>query len=218
MSVYKQQDAVEWFEKILNVLSPEATEVYKGTLRRTLRCLPNSHTDSQKDSNFYSIPLSINAEKDGEFKVVDGLEDFFQTTKFEEDDWWYCDECGEKKDTEIRFNIQKYPTVLILHLKRFYFDYFQMGYQKNSCQMDIPLELEFFQDCPYVLYAIINHRGVYGGGHYDAYIKPPGNDHWYCFDDSRVTEITGNGFLKGYWNYNLLFICNYCIFSLSRVR
>lgn len=31
-------------------------------------------------------------------------------------------------------------------------------------------------------------------------------------------QITGNGFLKGYWNYNLLFICNYCIFSLSRVR
>ncbi|XP_063048610.1 ubiquitin carboxyl-terminal hydrolase 47-like [Engraulis encrasicolus] len=198
-NVYEQQDAVEWFEKILNEVPEETSQVYKGILRKTLKCLTKlvEHADCEEDSTFFSIPLSIDADTCDVYNVDDGLKDFFQTTRSDEDDRMYCDDCDEKTDTEIRFNIQKYPTVLILHLKRFYFDYFQMGYQKNSCPMDIPLELDFFKDCPYDLYGIINHSGQYRGGHYDAYIKPPENNHWYCFDDSRVTEITDNNFLKG---------------------
>ncbi|KAL2079327.1 hypothetical protein ACEWY4_025071 [Coilia grayii] len=196
-NVCEQQDAVEWFEKILSAVAQEASQVYQGTLQKTLRCLKKSHADSQEDNFFFSIPLSIDAENNDVFNVVDGLKAFFQTTRFDEDDWLYCDDCDEKTDSEISFNIQKYPTILVFHLKRFYFDYMRMGYQKNSCPIAIPPELTFFKDCPYDLYGIINHTGVYGGGHYDAYIKSSENNHWYCFNDSQVTKITDNGFLNG---------------------
>lgn len=38
----------------------------------------------------------------------------------------------------------------------------------------------------YELYAISNHYGGLGGGHYTAYAK--NNEKWYEFDDSRVSN------------------------------
>ncbi|XP_042561371.1 ubiquitin carboxyl-terminal hydrolase 47-like [Clupea harengus] len=128
--------------------------------------------------------------------MVDGLEAFFQTKRFDVDNWLYCDDCDEKTDMEISFNIQEYPTILTLHLKRFYFDYMTMGYQKNCCPMDIPSTLTHFKSCTYDLYGVINHSGVYGGGHYDAYIQSPENKDWYCFNDSHVIKVTDKDFLK----------------------
>jgi ubiquitin carboxyl-terminal hydrolase 4/11/15 len=44
-------------------------------------------------------------------------------------------------------------------------------------------------DILYDLYAITNHYGNMGGGHYTAYCKNYKNNKWYDFDDSSVTEI-----------------------------
>ena len=42
----------------------------------------------------------------------------------------------------------------------------------------------------YDLYAVSNHFGGLGGGHYNAFAKQPGSDQWYCFDDSSVRQIS----------------------------
>ena len=39
----------------------------------------------------------------------------------------------------------------------------------------------------YELYAVSNHMGSLGGGHYTAYCKE--NSKWYCFDDVRVSQV-----------------------------
>ncbi|XP_042561100.1 ubl carboxyl-terminal hydrolase 18-like [Clupea harengus] len=195
-NVFEHQDAVEWFEKILSVVSPDASQVYEGTLLKTLRCLKKDHDESHEDSTFLSLPITIDAGHDEVFRVVDGLEAFFQTTKFVDDNWLYCDDCDEKTYMEISFNIQKYPTILTLHLKRFYFDDMKMGYRKNCCPMDIPSTLTYFESCTYDLYGVINHSGVYGSGHYYAYIQSPENNDWFCFNDSHVVKITDKDFLE----------------------
>ncbi|KAJ3281959.1 ubiquitin carboxyl-terminal hydrolase [Borealophlyctis nickersoniae] len=41
----------------------------------------------------------------------------------------------------------------------------------------------------YDLFAVSNHFGGLGGGHYTAYAKNPLDDEWYNFDDSRVTKV-----------------------------
>ena len=42
----------------------------------------------------------------------------------------------------------------------------------------------------YDLYAVSNHFGSMGGGHYTAFCKNPlYKDKWFCFDDSRVSEV-----------------------------
>ena len=52
--------------------------------------------------------------------------------------------------------------------------------------------LASLQDVPavYDLYAVSNHFGGLGGGHYNAFAKQPGSDQWYCFDDSSVRQIS----------------------------
>ena len=44
----------------------------------------------------------------------------------------------------------------------------------------------------YDLYAVSNHYGGMGFGHYTAYARNPVTDKWYEFDDSRVTQIPTN--------------------------
>ncbi|XP_041926394.1 ubiquitin carboxyl-terminal hydrolase 47-like isoform X2 [Alosa sapidissima] len=195
-NVCKQQDAVEWFEKILSAVSQDVSQVYEGRWQKTLRCLKRNHDACHEDNNFFSLPLSIDAEHNDVFNVVNGLQAFFKTTRFDEDDWMYCDDCDEKTDTEISFSVQKYPTILNLHLKRFYFDYMTMGYQKNCCPVDIPPTLDYFESCTYDLYGVINHSGVYGSGHYWANIKSSENNNWYSFDDSHVAKIADTDFLE----------------------
>ncbi len=54
--------------------------------------------------------------------------------------------------------IDKYPSVLTLHLKRFDFDYIQMRYKKNECNLDVPLSLppSTFNEV-----SLINHHTKY---------------------------------------------------------
>ncbi|KAL6764576.1 hypothetical protein V8C86DRAFT_3084010 [Haematococcus lacustris] len=46
--------------------------------------------------------------------------------------------------------------------------------------------------CPqlYQLYAVINHYGSLGGGHYTAFVQEPGSSRWFAYDDSRVTPVS----------------------------
>uniref|UniRef100_UPI00398EA321 ubiquitin carboxyl-terminal hydrolase 47-like isoform X4 n=1 Tax=Pristiophorus japonicus TaxID=55135 RepID=UPI00398EA321 len=41
----------------------------------------------------------------------------------------------------------------------------------------------------YELFAICDHSGGYGSGHYVACIKPVSSSKWYCFNDAYVTEM-----------------------------
>ena len=43
----------------------------------------------------------------------------------------------------------------------------------------------------YDLYAVSNHFGGMGGGHYNAYCKMP-DGKWWCFDDSHVHAVDTN--------------------------
>jgi ubiquitin C-terminal hydrolase len=86
--------------------------------------------------------------------------------------------------------------VLVVHLKRF--SYTSRLRDKLTTPVDFPLEgldlsahLLTGQPVPpvYDLFAVSNHMGGLGGGHYTAYAKQPGTEQWYCFDDSRVSEV-----------------------------
>lgn len=41
----------------------------------------------------------------------------------------------------------------------------------------------------YDLFAVSNHFGGMGGGHYTAYAKLNESDKWYCFDDSNTYPV-----------------------------
>ena len=44
-------------------------------------------------------------------------------------------------------------------------------------------------DPVYDLYAVSNHFGGMGGGHYTAFCQMPDDQGWFDFDDSHVSEV-----------------------------
>lgn len=88
------------------------------------------------------------------------------------------------------------PKVLIVQLKRF--QYTRYYRDKIETLVDFPLTgldvTQFIASVDkgqhvYDLFAISNHMGGLGGGHYTAYAKNVHDGRWYEFDDSRVTLV-----------------------------
>lgn len=109
-------------------------------------------------------------------------------------------------------DLYRVPPIVIINFKRFKQQKQQMsGYysfgammgggvgQKNDAQVEFPLEgLDLSQHVKgsqkdesliYDCYAVSNHFGSIGFGHYTAFAKNPYTDKWYEFDDSSVHEI-----------------------------
>ncbi|KAK7170982.1 hypothetical protein R3I94_001017 [Phoxinus phoxinus] len=187
--VYEQQDAVEYYRKILKAVGTNASKVFEGKMNNITKC-GQCGNETPEPSTFISILLSIDAGND-KYDMGKSLKTFFEHSKLEEDDWMYCEECDHKTETETWSEIDEYPTVLTLHLKRFDFDYIQMRYKKNECCLDVPPSLPTEGKWPiYDLYAVINHMGGYSSGHYNAIIRSFENGMWYCFDDYNVTRTS----------------------------
>ncbi|XDV18908.1 hypothetical protein PO909_024506 [Leuciscus waleckii] len=187
--VYEQQDAVEYYRKILKAVGTHASKVFEGKMNNITKC-GQCGNETPEISTFISILLSIDAGND-KYDMEKSLKTFFEHSKLEEDDWMYCERCDHKTETETWSKIDEYPTVLTLHLKRFDFDYIQMRYKKNECRLDVPLSLPKEDNWPiYELYAVINHMGGYSSGHYNTIIRSFENGIWYCFDDYNVTQTS----------------------------
>lgn len=90
----------------------------------------------------------------------------------------YCPGCKEHRQASKKLDLWRLPEILIIHLKRFSYS----RYTKNKLDtfVDFPihdLDLSKYighrcQQIPhnYRLYAISNHYGSMGGGHYTAYV------------------------------------------------
>lgn len=186
-------------------MGPLAFKVFEGKMSNITKC-GKCGKEMPETNTFISILLSINVENNKMYDVETGLKTFEEHSILDEDDWVYCDECDCKTKTETWTKIDEYPNVLTLHLKRFDFDYMQMRYEKNECRLDVPLTLPKKDNRPsYELYAVINHKGRYSGGHYEAIIKSYENGVWYCFDDSRVTETSESPLKNSSLPYMLLY-------------
>ncbi|XP_036451947.1 ubiquitin carboxyl-terminal hydrolase 47 [Colossoma macropomum] len=202
MNVHEQQDAVEYYQKILKSIGLQVSQVFEGKMSNNSKC-PEEHIYEEK-CPFITIPLAIDSGHDEVYNVKEGLEAFFKPSQLDEDNWLYCDQCDKKTETETWNEIEEFPTVLTLHLKRFDFDYMQMKHVKNHCPMEIPLTLQL-KDYEYDLYAVVNHSGDRSGGHYNAVIKSFEDDQWYCFDDSFVTKDSVDTLQKSRLAYLLMY-------------
>ncbi|XP_058617802.1 uncharacterized protein LOC131531207 [Onychostoma macrolepis] len=170
-------------------------------MRNNRTCSENHK--SHDDSSFKSLQIALNP-RDGPYRLEDGVQSYFASTKLFGDDQMYCENCDEKSDTIWICEIHEHPTILALHLKRFVYDYWSCRFEKNDCPMDVPLHLSL-QGQEYWLYAVINHRGSRYGGHYTADIRSSTENKWYCFDDSRVTETDESKLKRSSEAYLLLY-------------
>ena len=119
----------------------------------------------------------------------------------------YCPGCKEHQQASKKLDLWRLPEILIIHLKRFSYS----RYTKNKLEtfVDFPihdLDLSKYighrcQDVPhnYRLYAISNHYGSLGGGHYTAYVYVSSLPPLLCLLGTSVFYIIGN------WQDHVLF-------------
>ena len=129
--------------------------------------------------------------------LVDCIAKHCEKEQLEESEAWYCDRCKEHVRGFKEEHIYKAPPILIVNLKRFIYSPTTHRRNKIDTFIDFPLEgldlSEFVMSWKegekpiYDLYAVSNHFGGLGGGHYTAYAKDD-DGKWCNFDDSRVTE------------------------------
>ncbi|KAK5893452.1 hypothetical protein CgunFtcFv8_006324 [Champsocephalus gunnari] len=185
--VYEQQDAAEYFEKILAKTSDDASKIFHGQLTHKNTC-SSCGTETGAAGPFWNLTLALMASCGQNFSVVNGIEKYFREASLNGENQMYCEKCDDKSDATTKCVIKHHPEVLMLLLKRFEFDYYSMRYVKINCTVDVPCTLQIPENQPYELYAMVDHFGDLSSGHYIATIRPEDDGRWHSFNDRCVTE------------------------------
>ncbi|KAJ3013885.1 UNVERIFIED_CONTAM: Ubiquitin carboxyl-terminal hydrolase 15 [Siphonaria sp. JEL0065] len=134
------------------------------------------------------------------------LQEFLKEELMSTNDLWYCPECKAHKQIKKKLDLETTPEVLIFHLKRFSSSGggSSAGGFRNSSSRKIEALVQFpltgLDVSPYMsgpndanniydLYAVSNHMGGLGGGHYTAFVKSIEDGNWYDMDDHRTRQI-----------------------------
>ena len=203
-------------DKIRDYLGPECTENF---LFLSLEwCLPRSVIQLERFNSFKDHQSLTNAiQKRAADKTARGVsldrcfETFTKPERLDENNTWYCSRCKEHVRALKTMKLWRLPNILVVHLKRFEFKH-AFRRDKLDTFVDFPLEgLDMSPHCAdystpneggfvdasvlaeYDLFAVVNHFGRMGFGHYTAFARKWDEDgvvpEWSCFDDSSVKPV-----------------------------
>lgn len=153
--------------------------------------------DELKDPDDEDAIAKRNRKANGPTTILDCVEKYCQMEQLEETEMWYCNRCKEHVRAWKQFHLYRAPPVLIIHLKRFQYSASTHRRDKINTFIDFPLEgldlsevvmhWEQGEEPIYDCYAVSNHYGGLGGGHYTAYALHD-DGVWCYYDDTRITE------------------------------
>ncbi|KAI9543271.1 hypothetical protein NQZ68_011920 [Dissostichus eleginoides] len=193
-NVHQQRDAAECLELILHKVSPNASEVFQGQLTYMTQC-SKGHIINEETNPFWTLPLSLRNTHDATYNVERGFERTFETQSYTGDNMVYCNECEKKTEATSGCDMDTFPQILVLLLKRFEFDFNSMSDIKSDCCVDVPYTLQK-KDKKYSLYGMVNHYGSLRGGHYTATLLSNEDKTWYEFNDDAVNKVEEQPFAK----------------------
>ncbi|KAH9249441.1 hypothetical protein BASA81_012803 [Batrachochytrium salamandrivorans] len=130
------------------------------------------------------------------------LEAFRKREQLGKDDAWFCDRCKMHQCAYKTMDLWNTPNVLVIHLKRFLYER-TLGerVQREKITDLVSFPLTGFDTRSivagggegggvYDLFAVSNHMGGLGGGHYVAYVKSQEQDQaWWLMNDGLATKI-----------------------------
>jgi len=203
ISVREQQDAFEFFTSITNQLDEKLKEfgheeVFKKTFcgifadQKICKDCPHSY---EREEEFYSIPVTVKCRT-----LESSLEQFVNDEVMEGENAYYCEKCRESRTTVKRLRIKSLPQVLVIQLKRFWYDweagraikfddsfqfpwildvkpYTSQGNSKDETKSlsgsdkDLAEHAATDDQYFYELVGIIVHSGQANAGHYYSFIK-----------------------------------------------
>ncbi|TRY56963.1 hypothetical protein DNTS_023892, partial [Danionella cerebrum] len=189
INVCKQADAAKYLQNILRKLDKDLSGIFQGEMIQTTSCLDpeKTHDPLKQVKPFFMISVSLNSDL-----VQECFDSYFDPIIMSgEGRQLSCRGCGKMMDTKMTTCLLKVPSVLVLHLERFEFDYEYMRCNKDMREVLVPPQLSVKMEDGNVLfelYAIANHNGSLEWGHYYAHIKNA-DGHWFEFNDSKVVKV-----------------------------
>jgi ubiquitin carboxyl-terminal hydrolase 4/11/15 len=122
------------------------------------------------------------------------LNEFGKEETLSENNAWYCPKCKEHRQAQKKFELWRTPDILVMHLKRFSSN--RNFRDKLDLHVGFPLDgldlqnrvlwKEEGKTLIYDLFAVDNHYGGLGGGHYTAYAQSFINKEWYEYNGERL--------------------------------
>ncbi|GBG33620.1 Ubiquitin carboxyl-terminal hydrolase, putative [Hondaea fermentalgiana] len=141
--------------------------------------------------------------KESGIDIYECFNRFREREQLGENDEWYCPKCKDFVKAYKQMDLWSTPEILVVHLKRFYYERSRyvrswIDREKINDLVDFPMEgldlTDFVRGYKegdpapiYDLYAVSNHIGGMGGGHYTAFVHQTDSGAWYNMDDSRTS-------------------------------
>ena len=134
---------------------------------------------------------------DGKMTLIKCLKKFCKEEQLQEGDEWYCPKCKEHVLAKKKMDLFYLPKILIICFKRFVKDSYR--WEKNEDEVEFPinnLDLKDFVIGPdknhskYDLFAVSQHYGSTGFGHYTAVCKNDGK--WFSYNDSSCSPTSAS--------------------------
>uniref|UniRef100_A0A9R1SK67 Ubiquitin carboxyl-terminal hydrolase n=2 Tax=Cyprinus carpio TaxID=7962 RepID=A0A9R1SK67_CYPCA len=189
-----EEKGKKMWAKYLEREDSKIVDLFVGQLKSSLTCSECGYCSTVFDP-FWDLSLPI-AKGYGEVSLMDCMRLFTKEDVLDGDEKPTCYRCKARRRCTKKFTVQKFPKILVLHLKRF--SEARIRTSKLSTFVNFPMKdldlREFASDrsssAVYNLYAVSNHSGTTMGGHYTAYCCNPENGEWYTYNDSRVTPMS----------------------------
>ncbi|RJE20466.1 ubiquitin carboxyl-terminal hydrolase [Aspergillus sclerotialis] len=127
--------------------------------------------------------------------VYDCFDEFMKAEVLSSGNAWWCDSCKDFRQAIKKVGLWTAPDIIPIHLKRFSNGTWRTSKIRNYIDFPVKgLDLTRYVEAPeegksyiYDLFAVDNHSGSIGGGHYTAHAKNFNDDNWYNFNDSTVS-------------------------------
>jgi ubiquitin carboxyl-terminal hydrolase 8 len=192
---HDEQDAIDAWKNYLKRNKSLVVDLFQGQLRNTCKCLVCSHMNIRFEPFMYlSLPINDKCKS-----LDDCIDLYVEQEILQGTNQWYCEKCKKHVDATKKSDLWILPPILIVHLKRFKYNDNGKAGSKNDQPISYPMsqwDLKHHVKNEkgiypmYDLYAVSNHIGGLGGGHYKATTLNRFDDLWYEFDDTAYKTIT----------------------------
>lgn len=175
----------------------KVVDLFAGQLKSSLTCTVCGFRSTVFEP-FWDLSIPVAKKSSGEVTLKDCLRLFTREDVLDGEERPTCNKCKARRKCTKRFSIQRFPQILVLHLKRFSDS--NVRASKLSTYVDFPLkdlDLREFAAVSgerpvYNLYAVSNHTGNTLGGHYTACCRNPALGEWYSYNDTRVNPMSSS--------------------------
>ena len=131
------------------------------------------------------------------------LNNFFAPDEL--DETFRCERCLAMGNGTKTVRVTHWPQVLLLGLKRFYFDTETGRPEKINRRITYTMDLPDIDDGNYRLRAVIVHTGQARFGHYYAYVRALNNTWYHCNDTALPRQVEPNTVLQQQNAYMLVY-------------